>query len=172
MRHSCFRIETGLIRDCFGLLSRAVTPLIDFRCSRWPPQKQIATELDRTQRKMTATLLCVPRSPGEFIDDYVWRRGRISAKLCREHGLWSDRWFNRAIKWESHLSRDRNIQCWAARLRTFRDRAWFMERRSQLAPQDGASSSIHAGRTDTRSFPGVVHMHWHDGVELAKARLE
>ena len=38
-------------------LKRAVTPQLSFRCSRWPPQRQISAELDQLQQKMTASLL-------------------------------------------------------------------------------------------------------------------
>ena len=153
--------------DRIRLLTKTLTPQLDFRCSRWPPQRLIATELDRTQRKMTATLLNVPHLPCEPIEEYVRRRGRISAKVCKDHGLWSTRWFSRATRWDSHLSRDRNIASWAARLRTFRDRDWFIQRRMQLAPSDGWSASVHAGRTETRSFAGCVHTRWHDGIHYA-----
>ena len=155
------------LNDRINLLTKTVTPQLDFRCSRWPPQKQVADELNRTQRKMTAILLKTPRFPGEPIEAFVRRRGRISARMCKEHGLWSARWFSRATRWDSHLSRDRNIMSWAARLRDFKDRDWFMQRRIELAPQNGWSSSVHAGRTSTRSYHGYVHTRWHDGIHYA-----
>ena len=100
---------------------------------------------------------------------YVRRRGRISARLCNQHGLWSARWFARAARWDAHLDRDRSLQGWAPKLRRFRDREWFVMRWMQLAPSDGWSASIHAGRTDTRAFLGRVNMRWHDGVQYALA---
>ena len=33
------------------LLARAVQPQLAFRCSRWPPQRQIATEVDTLQQR-------------------------------------------------------------------------------------------------------------------------
>ena len=96
---------------------------------------------------MIATLLRVARFPGEPVEDYVRRRGKISARMCKDHCLWSSRWFSRATRWDSHLSRDRNIASWAARLRTSHDRDWFMQRRLQLAALDGWSALAHAGRT-------------------------
>ena len=32
-------------------------PILDFRCSRWPPQATVAAELDTLQKKMVGTLL-------------------------------------------------------------------------------------------------------------------
>ena len=100
---------------------------------RWPPQKQIADELDRLQRKMTAILMRVPRHADEPIDFFVRRRGRLAASVCKRHGLWSLHWFDRATKWDDHLSRDRNSHSWPARLRSYRDREWFLQRRIALA---------------------------------------
>ena len=156
------------LNDRLGLLAKAVTPQLDFRCSRWPPQKQIADELDRLQRKMTAILMRVPRHADEPIDVFVRRRGRLAASVCKRRGLWSIHWFDRATKWDDHLSRDRNSQSWPARLRSYRDREWFLQRRIELAPRNGWSASSLAGRTDTRAFRGKVHSRWHDGIHYAK----
>lgn len=155
------------LNDKAALLARTVLPQLSFRCSRWPPQKQVATELDRMQRKMAATLMKVPRYPGEPLDDFVRRRGRLAAKFCREHGSWTEFWFSRAVHWDEHLSRPRNKFCWAAKLRQYRDREWFMQRRIEMAPVDGHQSML-AGRTGTRAFRGRVHMRWHDGIAYAK----
>ena len=155
------------------LLKRAVAPQLDFRCSRWAPQKQVAAEIDRLQTKMTATLLKIPFIEGELPEDYVRRRGRLAAQLSRSHGLWSDRWFERAIRWDEHLARPRNARYWASKLRCYRDRDWFILRRSSFAPslpsrQSPACST--AGRTDTRTGRFKVHARWHDGIQYARDR--
>ena len=158
------------LHDRLGLLSKAVTPQLDFRCSRWPPQKQAAAELDNTKRKMTAILLRVSPYPDEAVEDFVRRRGRLSASVCNQQGLWSSHFFHRATKWDLHLSRDRNIQSWPCKLRLFRDRDWFMQRRIELAPNNGWSASCVAGKTDTRAFRGKVHTRWHDGIHFALSK--
>ena len=150
------------------LLTKAVAPLLDYRCSRWPPQKTIAKEVDGLQRKMVATLQRVPKYPGEDLGDYVRRRGRLAGTSCRASGLWSKRWFTRAASWNAHLERDRNRYTWSARLLHYMDRQWFADRRASLLPVDGFSGSILAGRTDTRTNPGCVHTRWHDGIEFGK----
>lgn len=153
------------------LLSRSVMPLFEYRCSRWPPQRQVAEELDRVQRKIVSVILQLPREPGEDADRYVRRRGRIAARHCRKHGLWSTRWFNRAVKWDQHLARAHNPNIWATKLRSFRDREWFIIRRSMFAPSIASPSSqasCIAGRTETRAYRGCVHCRWHDGIQYAR----
>ena len=151
-----------------------MTPQSDFRCSRWPPQKQVASELDCIQRKMAATMLKVPLREGEPVVDFIRRRGRIAKASCDSHGLWSQRWFDRALRWDEHLARPRNCQGWAARLRSYHDRDWFIFRRSLFAPVTSSresAASATAGRTGTRACRGKVHMRWHDGVEYARQNL-
>ena len=152
-------------------MQRAVVPQLDFRCSRWPPQKQIADELDTLQRNMTAVLIRTPRLEAEETNDYFRRRRRIARNLCIENGLWSKRWFSRSLKWDQHLARPLNRHSWPAQLREYRGREWLMERRMSFAPSVASrtsSASILAGRTDTRAVRGKVHMRWHDGIEFAK----
>ena len=76
------------------LMQRAVLPQVFFRCSRWPPQKQIADEIDIVQRKMTAAITRVAREPGEEVIEYYRRRRRFARKLCNFRGLWSQHWFD------------------------------------------------------------------------------
>ena len=147
------------------LMGRVVVPQIDYRFSRWPPQRQIALEIDRMQRTMTATLLCSRFNGGESVEDFCRGRNRTCTQICRDHGHWSTRWFESAISWDKHLSRQRNSYCWAARLRSFRDREWCTRRRILYAPVDG-QTSIYAGRTNTRNYHGKVHMRWHDGIHF------
>ena len=44
-----------------ALTNRVVLPQLSCRCSRWPPQRQVAFELDHVQQKMTSSLLRLPR---------------------------------------------------------------------------------------------------------------
>ena len=68
------------------LLNEAVVPQLDFRCSRWPPQKTVARELDELQRKTHAAVLRIPRQPGEATEDYLHRRWRDAAAACGAEG--------------------------------------------------------------------------------------
>ena len=156
-----------------ALMSRAVLPQLSFRCSRWPPQRQIGCEVDRLQQKMTASLLRLPPAPGEEAESYVRRRGRAARKICEEHGTWSDHWFGRALNWDEHLARPRNCESWPAKLREYKGKQWLMDRRVSFAPtvaSRASTASVFAGRTGTMSFRGKVHARWHDGVDFARSR--
>ena len=158
-RHLCVSVR-------LKLLDRAVAPALDYRSSRWPPQKMIAQELDAAHKKMVATVLRVPRQLGEEAPDYVKRRGRLAACACQKSGKWSQRWFKRATN--EHLERPRNGNSWPAKLLHHMDRDWFRQRRFSLLPAQSQNGSCLAGRTNTRAFQGRVHSRWHDGIEYAR----
>ena len=139
------------------LLLRAVTPILDFRCSRWPPQATIASELDAVQRKMLATLLRLQPLPYETFKQFSQRRGRAARKLCVEVGLWSKRWFQRVLNWNEHIRRPHNRWTWPAQLVDYKGEAYLIERRAS-----------HHGRTATRAYSGFPCRRWHDGVSFAK----
>ena len=145
------------------LLDRAVTPVLDYRCSRWPVQRQMVREVDSLQRKMVAGAMRIGRQSGETTEDYYRRRGRVAASHCRRHGQWSARWCNRVLAWNEHLKRERNAQAWPAITLAHHGYQWLLERRASYS-----STSATAGKTCTRLFPGCPHTRWHDGVELAR----
>lgn len=157
----------------FALLQRAAAPQFSFRCSRWPPQKQIASELDRVQQNMCTTLVRLPREEGENVvwTTFVRRRGRHARGQCQDNGLWSHLWFKRALKWDAHLARIVNARSWASRLRSYTRREWLMEQRRLLLPLDSNVVLMTAGRTGTRTQPGKVHMRFHDGLEFVQIIL-
>ena len=170
---------TNLARDLpdtskLALMQRVTLPQLSFRCSRWPPQRQIANELDALQQKMVASLVRLPPAPGEEAADYVRRRGRLARKFCAKQGVWSQHWFTRAVCWDAHLSRPRNWHSWPSRLRGHKGKQWLMERRALFAPavaSRGSSASVFAGRTGTRSFHGKVNTRWHDGIDFAQLQI-
>ena len=65
------------------LLSRSVGPVLDYRCSRRPPQQTIGKEVDTAQCKMAAVVLRIQRLLGEEAQDYCRRRNRAAGALCR-----------------------------------------------------------------------------------------
>ena len=142
------------------LLFRAVVPIFDFRCSRWPPQASIAAEVDTLQRKMTAILLRLSPMPGEDVQQFVRRRGRAARALCTEHGWWSKRWFKRTVAWDAHVRREDKHFSWSGNLVEYRGQSYLTERRAS-----------HNGRTATRTSSGFVCRRWHDGVAFARESL-
>ena len=150
-------------------MERVVQPQLAFRCSRWPPQRQIAMEVDKQQQKMVATMLRLPRLEGEEPENYIRRRGRLARGHCQRMGFWSAKWFARAIAWDQHLARAHD-NTWAARLRDFRGKEWLMQRRRAFAP-NASTTSLQAGRTGTRAIHGKVQMRWHDGIDYALSHM-
>ena len=144
------------------LLDRAVVPPFLYRCSRWPPQQQVKLQIDRLQRKMLAILLHIRPAAGESVEQYCRRRGRIAKVHSVKMGLWSRRWFQRAVNWNNHLMRARNSHLWSHWLLLWRDQRWLQARRLDMG-----SSSCLGGRTGTRTFRGKPMPRWHDGIELA-----
>ena len=142
------------------LLSRAVLPILDFRCSRWPPQATVAAELDALQKKMVGTLLRLTLLPGENAKQFVRRRGRAARSLCVASGWWSHKWFQRVLRWDAHIRRGHNASAWSTHLVDFRGEAFLAERRA-----------FNRGRTATRSSSGFPSRRWHDGVFYARDSL-
>ena len=146
-------------------------PQLGYRCSRWPPQKTIAQELDVLHRKMVSTMIRLPKNPGGDVAEDMKRQGRLAGLLCTRTGKWSHRWFQRAQTSNDHLERARNRHSWPSRLLHYRDRDWLMRRRASLLPADGKTGSCTAGHTDTRTFRGCVHMRWQDGIAYSRHGL-
>ena len=140
------------------LLDRCCRSVLSYRCSRWPPQSQIAQELDRVQSKMMAAILRIPRRPAEQAADYCHRRNREARARCSEIGPWSAHWFARAIDWEDHIARAHQPLCLSVLLRSFHDGQWLDEQRISRNLQG----------TGTRIAPGRPCMRWHDGIEHAR----
>ena len=142
------------------LLFRAVVPIFDFKCSRWPPQASIAAEVDTLQRKMTAILLRLSPMPGEDVQQFVRRRGRAARALCTEHGWWSKRWFKRTVAWDAPVERENKQFSWSGNLVEYRGQRYLAERRA-----------FHNGRTVTRTSSGFPCRQWHDGVAFIRESL-
>lgn len=146
------------------LLDRAVRPILDFHCTRWPCSTQVSIDIDTLQRKMIRIALGDRKQPHESPEAFVRIAGRAAGVVAARHGLWSARHSRRVLDWEEHLLRDRNFKSWASRLYIWRDRAFLMHKR---AAEGGPSI---AGRTGTRAKAGRVPVRWHDGV--ANARIQ
>jgi hypothetical protein len=147
------------------LLDRAVLPSASCRMSRWPYQVQSAKRIDRTQTKMIRILMNLKMKQDEDPETFVRRRNRAAAHEARRRGCWSTLWRKRVTNWNEHLGRERNQNSWAAKTLHFHGKTWLQEQRRLHAV--GQHSSLSAGRTGTRSFPGIVHKRWHDGVDTA-----
>ena len=148
------------------LLDSTVRSILECRLGRWPWQPDYAKRLDRLQRKMVARILIVPQFPGEAVDAYSRRRGRVVAACISEKLTWGMVWAKRVQTWDAHLRRPRNFGSWPAKLILTQDSFWL---RTQRFLQ--SSASIFAGKTGTRAQSGKPAARWEDGVAAAKAVL-
>ena len=121
--------------------------------------------------KMAASILRTQRLPGEEAVEYCRRRNRAAGQLCRDMGLWSARWFARAVAWNNHLLCPRNDFLWSATLIVYRGKLWLERRRASFFVRSSGTGSCAAGRTGTRSYPGAPCVRWHDGIEHALSVL-
>ena len=152
-------------------IERAVRPMISFRCSIWPPQKQIAKELDAVQRKMISIACPIRRDYGEDSEQYARRKGRHASSLAKVAGLWSKHWFDRALSWDEHVQRNRSGCKWNNSLRAFHDSNWLQECRASFLQSTSTMLNpwtLFAGRTGTRAAASKVQPRWQEAVQKAR----
>ena len=154
-------------------IERCVRPMMSYRCSIWPPQKQIAKEMDAVQRKMIAIVCPIRRGPGEDSEQYARRKGRQASGLAREAGTWSDHWFKKALAWDEHVHRSRSGCKWNLSLLSFHDTSWLQQQRfvfAAVAPTRLNPWTMFAGRTGTRAAAGKVQPRWQEAVHKVRNR--
>ena len=144
------------------LLQRAVSPVLDFRCTRWPAHADLSDRIDRVQRKMVAGILRPRMVLGESPEQVIRRRNRLATAECRRMGPCSSRHCKRVLRWRDHLERPANSISWASMLLHYRGSEWLMLQRSQH------QGGLFGGRTGTRTMSGNVATRWHDGVRYAE----
>ena len=155
-------VKNALMSLKLQLLNRSCQSVLRYRCSRWPPQPLFAKELDSLQAKMVASMMRVPRLPGELLPDFCRRRNRTAAVHCRQAGRWSKDWFARSIRWNDHIQRNHVQHCWLMMLTAFQDQLWL----------DSCRALSRSHGTMTRTQRGRPCMRWQDGVQYASARLQ
>lgn len=172
-----WRNTTNRKADCLSikarvsLIGKAIKPVVAYRWSRWPPQKLIAKELDGAQAKMALVAIKTPKLDTETLEGYCKRRARIARKTCRETGVWSKIWYDKALAWDAHvqrapLSQNAQMLCW-------HDQKWLQPRRAQYATSTWSIAkpafTLTAGRTNTRISSGKVEMRWQEGLDYARS---
>ena len=157
------RNASGIVRKCFSEDARLrlarifAQPLLDYRACRWPCTPAVGRFVDAVQRRVVASMLEVPRLPGEDIDAWQRRRSRRAGAVARRWGLWSLRHQSRALDWYHHLCRDHVPSMAAAALR-WRGATWRRQRRLMQG-----SSSSEAGRLGSRVLTHV-NARWEDAL--------
>jgi len=151
------------------LLYRTVVAKVQWKLSRWPFQKTVAVELDKTQCRMTAFLLPCVRERDEALDSYCRRRLRNARNVCEKVGFWSELWCRRVTDWDAHDRRGAKYKHICASLVDYKHSQWLMHERSKWVPFDSENTrcSVLAGRTGTRCNVGRPQTRWEDGLKLA-----
>ena len=174
----------SLSRKC-NHIERSIWSLLSFYCGTWPPQRQIAAEVDAVQRRMFAITLKVRPILGEPCITFVRRRNRVAREACVSTGLWSDRWFRKAQNWDQHLRRDLAQQLlhvrddvpvertstsfsWGPALLEFQGLDFLNERR--VVTRSDAFSNRVSIRTGLRRGQRRVHPRWSSAISDLKAR--
>jgi hypothetical protein len=151
------------------LLSRATLPVATFRFSRWPPQKQVALELDALQMKFFGIAAGYRMHPSETPVAFVRRRQRTIKQVLHRRGWWSQLWFKRSRAWDAHL--DRHPDSPAAKMRSWQGESWLESARAvwaNIRTSRARPWTMTAGRTDTRVAPGRPQTRWHEGLRFAE----
>ena len=172
------------LRKC-KVLERSIWSLLSFYCGSWPPQRQVALEIDATQRRMYASTLRIRRKDGEAVVTFIRRRNKDAKKVLEETGYWSARWIKKALSWDQHLHRDlaqqrlhveenvlveRVSSCfsWGPALLAYQDEA-FVNLRRVVCRRDAFSDRVEV-RTGLRSGQRKVHPRWSEAISEYKAR--
>lgn len=164
LRHSrsgCISQESRL-----KIALHAISPIADYRVSRWPVSSGRSHFIDRLQRQIFTKCVVVASIPCETAAEYVRRRSHITSGILRSVGLWSTRMCRRVLCWHRHINRDPDHPALA--VLAFRDSKWLAERRLSILPRisDSAWTSA-AGRTRTRARSGIIQQRWDQAIAFA-----
>ena len=141
------------------LIARAVRPLFEFVCARWPAQITYLDQIDVIQRKMVSLAFGLRRTPAESMKKYNARCGRAAAPFIDLS--WSQVWCTRMQSWQSHM--ERHAELWPARISAYQDARWLQTRRLL-----SGSPSLFAGLTGTRARAGKVQRRWQEGLAFSQ----
>ena len=146
----------------FQLLNRCTTPILSYRCSRWPFNELLASELKSVHFKMCSALVRSERLEGDTPASFKIRRNRLVSQQALASESWVVKWCHSVLRWNAHLRRG-VATSWIGGLPL----AWDSEHFRHLRLEQG-SASIFGGKTGTRSTQGCTFTRWQQGIEAAK----
>lgn len=149
------------------LLDSATAGILRARYARWPPQMQLAREINSVQRRMIASIMRTQRKPSDIAQTFSTRRFKEAALVMNNRGHWSRQWCQAALNFDDHILRNHIGSPWTHPLRTFRDSQWLQSQR--LIQQ---ASSVLSGATGTRVARGHVFQRWENGTRFARDALD
>ena len=103
-------------------------------------------------------------SPDESFDISRQGRHKLSGRLAKKHGRWSDSWACKQKSWGDHVYRNHDTATWSLSLLQFHGDEW-------LEQQRASSSGPGESRTNTRACRGKVHRRWHEGYIKVSVEL-
>ena len=89
----------------FQLLNRCTTPILAHRCSRWPFNELLASEVKSVQFKMCSALVRTERLEDDSPASFKIRRNRVISQQAFASGSWVVKWCRAGLKWNTHLQR-------------------------------------------------------------------
>ena len=147
-------LKKAPLKAKLALLKRATLSVADMHFVYWPFTRARASQLDRTQLKMLASLARLRPNIDDTAETF-WKRRRMHATKLQAHmGSWSFRWAKRVVKWDEHLRRatTSSLPSQLVRIRTADD---LQQRRWKW------------NRPCVRAVPGAINARYSESVEIA-----
>lgn len=143
------------------IVEQFVWPIVAYRVAAWPPTDTRYASIDSLQWWCVAQAITVVRFPGEAIQQYFLRRGRVAGCEAKKVGMWSSRAATLVLKFRERVAAETPAMSWPARLLHWRGSAWIRERRIQLG-----SDSVYAGSIGTRLPGGRPAPRWDEMCDM------
>lgn len=143
------------------IVDQFVWPILAYRVTAWPPTEALYASIDSLQRWCVAQALTVVRFPGEAVQQYFLRRGRVAGGEAKKAGTWSSRAAALVLNFRDRVVAEAPAKSWPARLLPWRGSAWVRERRILLG-----SDRVFAGRLGTRLPGGRPAPRWDEMCEM------
>ena len=144
-------------------MNRSVSPLLTFRCPRWPFSDTMTKEIKSLQFWIFSILIRSNRLSDDSPASFMIRRNRDISGQMDAHGSWAILWRDSDLKWHAHLQRARD-KSWIVELPFTWDACHFQRLRLEHR-----SASLFGGRAGIRSSPGAPNVRWDQGILNATA---
>ena len=148
-------LKRAPLKAKIALLKRATLPVVDMHFVYWPFTTGRASQLDRVQRKMLASLARLRPNVDDTMETFWRRRRKHATQLQEEMGSWSRRWAKRVVKWDEHLHRATS-SCFPSQLVKICTAQELQQRRWRFS------------RPCVRATPGAINPRYSEAISIAK----
>ena len=132
-------------------------PAFAFRGSWWQWKQDVATRVNRAQRKILMHAMAFWKEDSETWEEFSSRRSRQCSFLQAKLGFWKIDLAARSLSWGEHVKRN-HANSWPGHLVKVQNGLWLRGSRIRML-----SASVWAGATGTRASPGRPSTRWEDG---------